>query len=88
MKNSLVVQESKSFQQLLHETFDVLMPKLKLRVTQDPGQIVVHVLEHHVDRAFGYHEFLQPNHMAMAQRLQQLDFSHGSDRELDEHMLC
>lgn len=58
MKNALVVQESKSFQQLLHETFDVLMPKLQLRMTQYPGQIVVHVLEHHVDSTFGYHEFL------------------------------
>lgn len=79
-----MVQESKSLQQLLHEAFDVFMSKLELRVTQDTGQIVVHILEHHVNRTLGDHQFHQSDHMAVAQGLEQLDLSHGSDRELSE----
>lgn len=82
------MQESKSFQQLLHEAFDVFMAKFELRVTQDTGQIMVHVLEHHVNRAFGDHQFHQSDHMAVAQGLEQLDLSHGGDRELDKSTPC
>lgn len=55
MKNSFVMKELKAFQQLLHQTLDMLRSKFEVWMSQDTSKVVIHVLKHHIHCSFGDH---------------------------------
>ena len=55
MKNSFVMKELKAFQQLLHQTLDMLRSKFEVWMSQDASKVVIHVFKHHIHCSFGDH---------------------------------
>ena len=83
MQHALVVAVLEPLDQLLHEPLDLVSIKVHTRVTDQPGEVVVEILEHHVDRVASLsvglgrrHDVLQPHNVLMPQQRQQLDLPH------------
>lgn len=51
-------------------------------MVQDTGEIVVHVVEHHVEIGALYHHFEEGNDIGMLKGLKKTHFANSRDREL------
>lgn len=94
------MNKKESTAQLLHDLLLLGQTKLDIRVTQEPGQVVVAELEDEkegtleavVAVGLGPTDLIQPHHVLVVQQLQDSDLAKGRDREsltliLHQHLL-
>lgn len=56
--------------------------KLECRVIEQTGEIVREVFKHHVAIILFHHDLLELDNVVVVQRLEKLDLTDGSNREL------
>jgi hypothetical protein len=55
---------------LLGQRFGMRRFKSKVRVAQDPGQVMIHVFQHHIDGPLRYQDLLEQNNPFVPEFLQ------------------
>lgn len=81
MQDVIQVAVVQAGQELLHVAFYLRDREFDALASREAGQVVIHVLEHHVDAALVLrrHDLFHVDHVVVIQRLQDLDLAYGGD---------